>query len=461
MSMIGLNIGAQQVQKQSLVITPQLQHAISILQMNNVELEKHLEELSDSNPFLEVNSVNSEAKKKVEIDYRPPASAGSAISGSFLDKLLGEKPLTLIEHVNNQLGLQVLNPKQEKIAQRLLMDLTAAGYLQTDTLEIQKQLGVSGSDMHDVLAILQTFEPTGIFAQSLSECLKLQAKEQNELSEVMEIVLDNLDLLAKGEFKELCMMGGCASEEIRQTAIQIRRYNPKPGTLFIHEPIENQREPDLIVTRDGTEIEISLNRASLPSVKVNLEYAATLKKEAGPESSSMEFIKNSVATGHWLARAIAQRNQTLQSVATFILKHQFAFFDNGVEGIRPLQLRMVAEALGIHESTVSRSTASVLIQTPRGTLPLKMFFSSSLQANESEEGVSARSIRRKIKDIISAENPLKPTSDAKISELLDKEGFKVARRTVAKYRELENIRSTSQRKREYKLKELVKVKTKN
>jgi RNA polymerase sigma-54 factor len=423
--------------------------------MNNVELEKHLEELSESNPLLEVKGVNSEAKKKVEIDYRPPASAGSSISGSFLDKLLGEKPLTLIEHVNNQLGLQVLKPKQDKIAQRLLMDLTAAGYLQTDMLEIQKQLGVTGSDINDVLALLQTFEPTGIFARTLSECLKLQAKEQNELSEIMEIVLDNLDLLAKGEFKELCTMGACASEEIKRTAIQIRRYNPKPGTLFIHEPVENQREPDLIVTRDGPEIEISLNRASLPSVRVNLEYAATLKKASKPEGSSMEFIKNSVATGHWLTRAIAQRNQTLQSVATFILKHQFAFFDHGVEGIRPLQLRMVAEALGIHESTVSRSTASVLIQTPRGTLPLKMFFSSSLQANENEEGVSARSVRRKIKDIILSENPLKPTSDAKISELMDKEGFKVARRTVAKYRELENIKSTSQRKREYKLKKLV------
>jgi RNA polymerase sigma-54 factor len=455
MSMLGLNIGAQQVQKQSLVITPQLQHAISILQMNNVELEKHLEELSESNPFLEVNGVNSETKKKVEIDYRPPASLGSGISGSFLDKLLGEKSLTLIEHVNNQLGLQTLSPRQDQIAQRLLMDLTAAGYLQADLSEIRNQLGVSETDVNEVLAIVQKFEPVGIFSRSLSECLKLQAMDRGEFSKIMEIVLDNLELLAKGEFKELCNMGNCESEAIKQTAIQIRRYNPKPGTLFIHDPIENQREPDLIVTRDGVEIEISLNRASLPSVKVNLEYAAELKKSSKSEESSMEFIKSSVATGHWLARAIAQRNQTLQSVATFILKHQFSFFDNGVEGIRPLQLRMVAEALGIHESTVSRSTASVLIQTPRGTLPLKMFFSSSLHANESEEGVSARSIRQKIMDIISSENPLKPTSDAKISEILGKEGYKVARRTVAKYRELENIKSTAQRKREHKLTQLV------
>jgi RNA polymerase sigma-54 factor len=423
--------------------------------MNNVELEKHLEELSESNPFLEVKGVNSETKKKIEIDYRPPASSGSSISGSFLDKLLGEKPLTLIEHINNQLGFQVLSPKQDQIAQRLLMDLTAAGYLQTDINEIQNQLSVSKSDIEDVVAIMQTFEPAGVFSRSLSECLKIQAKDRGELSKVMILVLDNLQLLARGEFKALCALGNCESEEIKQTAIQIRRYNPKPGTLFIHDPIENQREPDLIVTRDGTEIEISLNRASLPSVKVNLEYAASLKKNSKSEESSMEFIKNSIATGHWLARAIAQRNQTLQSVATFILKHQFAFFDEGVEGIRPLQLRMVAEALEIHESTVSRSTASVLIQTPRGTLPLKMFFSSGLQASESEEGVSARSIRRKINDIISAEDRLKPISDAKISEILEREGFTVARRTVAKYRELEHIKSTAKRKREHKLNQLV------
>lgn len=455
MSMVGLNIGTQQVQKQSLVITPQLQHAISILQMNNVELEQHLEELSESNPFLEVQGVNSETKKKVEIDYRPPTSAGSGISGSFLDKLLGEKPLTLIEHVNNQLGFKVLTPKQDQIAQRLLMDLTSAGYLQTNIEKITKQLGILEADIEEVLNILQTFEPVGIFSRSLSECLKLQAQDRNELSNVMEIVLNNLELLARGEFKELCVLASCNSDQIKQTAIQIRRYNPKPGTSYIHDPIENQREPDLIVTRDGAEIEISLNRASLPSVKVNLEYAKDLKKNYKGEENSMEFIKNSVATGHWLARAIAQRNQTLQSVATFILKHQFAFFDKGVEGIRPLQLRVVAEALGIHESTVSRSTASVLIQTPRGTLPLKIFFSSGLQASENEEGVSARSIRRKIKDIISTEDPLKPTSDAKISVLLDKEGYKVARRTVAKYRELENIKSTAQRKREHKLNQLV------
>jgi len=335
------------------------------------------------------------------------------------------------------------------------MDLTAAGYLQADLDAVKQQLGVTSEDVEDVLNILQKLEPAGLFARSLSECLKLQARDRNELDKTMSVVLDNLELLAKGEFAELCLLAKCDVDDIKKTAIQLRQYNPKPGSQFEHDPIENQREPDLIVKRSGKEIEISLNRASLPSVKVNLEYAAALKKSTKTEETSLEFIKNSVATGHWLARAIAQRNQTLQSVAAFILKHQFGFFDHGVEGIRPLQLRMVAEALDIHESTVSRSTASVLIQTPRGTFPLKMFFSSSLQADQYSEGVSARAIRRKIKDIIEAENPLKPTSDAKISEMLGKEGFTVARRTVAKYRELENLKSTAQRKREHKLKLLV------
>ena len=285
--------------------------------------------------------------------------------------------------------------------------------------------------------------------------MKLQAIERGELNKAMACVLDNLELLARGEFKDLCAMASCDVEEIKQSAIKIRQYNPKPGSLFEYDPIGSQREPDLIVTRDSNEIEIALNRATLPSVKVNLDYAAEIKSEIKNQEEEIDFVKNSVATGHWLARAIAQRNQTLQSVSKYILKHQFAFFDQGVAGIRPLQLRMVAEALGIHESTVSRSTASVLIQTPRGTFPLKMFFSSGLQASENDEGVSARSIRRKIKDIIASEDPLKPISDAKISDLLKGDGFTVARRTVAKYRELENLKSTADRKREYKLKTLI------
>ena len=455
MTSLSLNIGAQQVQKQSLVITPQLQHAISILQMNNIELEKHLEELSESNPFLEVKGSKSEEKRKVEIDYRPPSTNGSSISGSFLDKLLGEKPITLVEFVNKQLGLERLCEKQRKIADRILMDLSAAGYFVGATQTVSVQLGVTVDEVETVLESLQKLEPIGIFARSLSECLRLQAIDRDELSSTMAVVIDNLELLAKGQFKELCNLASCGTEEIKETAKRIRHYNPKPGSQFEHNLVENQREPDLLVSRDGDIIEISLNRSSLPSVSVNLEYAKKLKKITKVNNGSEDFIKNSVATGHWLARAIAQRNQTLQSVASFILKHQFGFFDKGVEAIRPLQLRVVAEALDIHESTVSRSTASVLIQTPRGTFPLKMFFSSGLQADENSEGVSARAIRLKIKEIIAKENPLKPISDAKISNSLSNDGYKVARRTVAKYRELEGIKSTANRKREHKLKILV------
>ena len=454
MSMLSLNIGTQQVQKQSLVITPQLQHAISILQMNNLELEKHLEELAESNPFLEVKAVNSENKRKIDLDF-PQSSKSSGISGSFLDTLLGERPETLIEHICKQIRLKKLNKIDQSIAYRLLVDITPAGYLQCDTDQISKQLSVSIDAIEAVIESLQTLEPTGIFSRSLSECLVLQAKERGEYDAVMQVLLQKLELLAKGEFKELCTSAQCTVEEMKQRAIRIRQYNPKPGASFSHDTVGTTREPDLIVMRKGNEIEISLNRASLPSVRINLDYAEEIGKTPSNEEKSVEFVKNSVATGHWLKRAIAQRNQTLQTVATYILKHQINFFDQGIEGLRPLQLRIVAEALGIHESTVSRSTASVLIQTPRGTFPLKMFFSSGLQAKEIDEGVSARAIRTKIKDIISRENPLKPTSDAKISSVLNDEGYQVARRTVAKYRELENIKSTSQRKRAFKLNELM------
>ena len=454
MSMLSLNIGTQQVQKQSLVITPQLQHAISILQMNNFELEKHLEELAESNPFIEVKSANSENKRKIDLDF-PQSSNSSGISGSFLDTLLGERPETLIEHICKQIRLKKLSKTDQSIAYRLLVDLTPAGYLQCDTDQVSEQLSVSIDAIEAVIESLQSLEPTGIFSRSLSECLALQAKDRREYDDIMQILLENLELLAKGELKELCTTAQCSVEDMKQRAIRIRQYNPKPGASFSHDTVGTTREPDLIVQRKGNEIEISLNRASLPSGRINLDYAEEVGKKPSNEDKSVEFVKNSVATGHWLKRAIAQRNQTLQTVASYILKHQINFFDQGVEGLRPLQLRIVAEALGIHESTVSRSTASVLIQTPRGTFPLKMFFSSGLQAKENDEGVSARAIRTKIKDIIARENPLKPTSDAKISSALSDEGYQVARRTVAKYRELENIKSTSQRKRAHKLSELM------
>ena len=454
MSMLSLNIGTQQVQKQSLVITPQLQHAISILQMNNLELEKHLDELAESNPFIEIKKVNSEQKQKINLDF-PQNSKGSGISGSFLDNLLGERPETLIEHICKQIRLTGLKEVDQSIAYRLLMDITPAGYLQCNNEQISEQLSVPVDAIEAVIQCLQSLEPVGIFARSLSECLALQAKDRGEYDVIMQILLNNLELLAKGELKALCMIAECSVDEMKQRAIRIRQYNPKPGANFSHDAVGTIREPDLIVQRIGDEIEISLNRASLPSVRINLEYAQEVGKTQSNEEQSTEFVKNSVATGHWLKRAIAQRNQTLQRVASYILKHQINFFDQGIEGLRPLQLRIVAEALGIHESTVSRSTASVLIQTPRGTFPLKMFFSSGLQAKENDEGVSARAIRTKIKDIISRENPLKPTSDAKISKILSDEGYQVARRTVAKYRELENIKSTSQRKRTHKLNELM------
>jgi len=455
MANLNLNIGAQQVQKQSLVITPQLQHAISLLQMNNLELEKHIEEMAESNPFLEVKSPNSETFKNVAIDTRSTTSYSSEFSGSLIDKLVGEKPLTLIEYLEKQIRFHKFSAKQYFISQIFIMDLSKAGYFQGNFQEISEKFKVPIEELEDVFKILQSLEPSGIFARNLSECLKIQAIDLNEYTNEMEIVLNNLPLLAKGQFKELCNLAKCDLDKIKEIALKIRRYNPKPGNVFIETPLGEAREPDLVVTRNKNEVYVHLNRSTLPSVKINLEYASMLKDQISADDTSKEFVNHSIATGHWLKRAIAQRNQTLQSVATCIFKHQFAFFDRGIEGIRPLQLRVIADSLGIHESTVSRSTASVLVQTPLGTLPLKMFFSSGLRSEESEEGISARAIRLKIREIVDSENPQKPISDAQISKLLEASGYRVARRTVAKYRDLESIKSTSQRKREFQLLQLV------
>ena len=192
MSMLGLNIGTQQVQKQSLVITPQLQHAISILQMNNLELEKHLEDLTESNPFIEVKGVNSENKRKAEIDFQP-SKAGAGISNSFMETLLGERPETLLEHICKQIRLQNFSEQYNSIAYRLLADITPAGYLPIDLEEVADQLSAELADVNAVLEQLQGFEPVGLFARNLAECLTLQAKERKEFDAPMKIVLENLE----------------------------------------------------------------------------------------------------------------------------------------------------------------------------------------------------------------------------------------------------------------------------
>jgi len=292
---------------------------------------------------------------------------------------------------------------------------------------------------------LQQIEPAGIFARSLKECLVLQAKEHNVYCKNMASILENLHLIGSGKFDLLKRRSGCSNEQIANLFKLIKSFNPKPGLVFeqLGAPI---REPDLAVklTNDGWSVE--LNNSTLPQVKINKDFATSLIKKI-KVNSERDFIREKISEAKWLVNAISKRNETMLKVGSEIIKRQTAFLEKGTQYIEPMILNDIAEAVGMHESTISRVTTGSLIQTPRGTLELKAFFSVGVKQGGNNDSASSTSIKYKIKRLIDQEDPKSPVSDDLIVEILSEGGIKVARRTVAKYRKLENIPSSFTRKR--------------
>ncbi|MGB0546217.1 MAG: RNA polymerase factor sigma-54, partial [Paracoccaceae bacterium] len=295
-----------------------------------------------------------------------------------------------------------------------------------------------------VLGKLQEIEPAGLFSRNLKECLTLQAKEADVFNSNLAAVLDNLHLIANGKFDLLKRRSGCADAEISEIFKIIKSFNPKPGLKFEMDDIPI-REPDLSVkaTADGWIVE--LNNSTLPSVKIEKEYAQVVRRKV-EEKKDREFIQEKISEAKWLAKAIEKRNDTMIKVGSEIVKRQQAFLERGLSYIKPMVLKDIAEAVDMHESTISRVTTGSLMQTPQGTLELKAFFSVGLH-QEDQESASATSIKYKIKKLIEAEDASNPVSDDAIVEILSKEGVSLARRTVAKYRKIENIPSSFARKR--------------
>ena len=292
---------------------------------------------------------------------------------------------------------------------------------------------------------LQDIEPAGLFARTLKECLTLQAIDREIYCDTMQSILDNLHLIGSGKFDLLKRRSGCSDAEIAKFFQKIKSLDPKPGLQFDSSsaPI---REPDLRVreTQDGWAVE--LNNSTLPDVKISKDFAKELTKKVN-EKAEREFIREKITEAKWLQNAINKRNETMLKVGSEIIKRQTEFLEKGAQYIQPMILNDIAEAVGMHESTISRVTTGSLIQTPRGTLELKAFFSVGIKQGVDADTTSAASVRYRIKKLIEQENPNAPISDDAIVDTLMKDGVKVARRTVAKYRKIENIPASFARKR--------------
>lgn len=507
---MALSAGLQLRQSQSLVMTPQLMQSIRLLQFSHVELTRFIEQEVERNPLLEL--VNSEAdqtdagseapadtpvaqpaagdtgedaswagsgeaqseRMASEIDARyendypddhgtervdqpefidnwksmPGSDGGRAGEGYDLDDFAARAP-SLRDHVTEQIAFSFSDPAERLIATELADQLDAAGYLVGDVTEIVDRLGADPAQVGTVLARLQGFEPTGLFARSLGECLALQLKRKNRLDPAMAALVDNLELLARRDFGALTRICGVDEEDLLDMMAEIRALDPKPGTRFETGSSE-MIVPDVSVrpSSDGG-WNVELNPETLPRVLVNQTYFATVSGKMQKNAAGQEFLSECLQTANWLARSLDQRARTIMKVATEIVRQQDAFLLHGVDHLRPLNLKAVAEAIGMHESTVSRVTSNKYMITPRGVFELKYFFTVSIASAEAGgDAHSAESVRHRIRVLVEQEAPEAVLSDDDLVILLKKSGVEIARRTVAKYREAMAIPSSVQRRRE-------------
>ncbi len=479
-------------QTQSLVMTPQLLQSIKLLQMTHLELEHFLDAEIERNPLLERGEDNAEEHAETwQNEPEPRENTAESISDkldSSLENLFPDDPgtqerisadlsaqwksaggnglqsgsgtafdlesttaatPTLRDHVNGQIALAFTDPAQLLIAHELADGLDEAGYLSLGTEELAQRVGATREAVNAALSTCQTFDPPGIFARDLAECLALQLIAQDRYDPAMKAMVENLELLAKRDFRTLGRLCGVDAEDLADMLSEIRALDPKPGMAFsggTADPVV----PDIVVraASDGSWA-VELNPETLPRVLVNEPYYAQVSSQA--REGERQFLSECLQSANWLARSLDQRAKTILKVASEIVRQQDAFLVHGVSHLRPLNLRTVAEAIGMHESTVSRVTVNKYMMTPRGTFELRYFFTSALGSASGGDAHSSESVRDRLRALIDAEEPSAVLSDDTLVDMLREEGIDIARRTVAKYREALNIPSSVQRRREKKM----------
>ncbi len=496
-------------QSQQLVMTPQLQQAIKLLTLTNLELETYIAEELEKNPLLEsgeerepqavgedggeadfsdtpsegdgfdaaepttadqlMSNGDSASDAPLDVDYGAETFHHDSVAdspGAGLDGSLGlsgggavgsgggdggegfEALLTEDQSLSDVLTAQAgaaFDGADLAIARHLIDLIDEAGYLTGDLAEVAVRLGVLLPEVERVLRVIQTFEPTGVGARSLSECLKIQARDADRLDPVMMRMLDNLELLARGEMAALRRICGVDQEDLVDMVREIRTYNPKPGLLYGGERTQGVI-PDIFVARlpaGGWAVE--LNSATLPRVLVNRAYYAEL--QAGAGKADKTFLTECLASANWLTKALDQRARTIVRVATELVRQQQGFFEQGVHQLKPLNLRAIADAISMHESTVSRVTSNKYLSCERGLFELRYFFTSAIQTADGGDAASSEAVKDRIRTLIAAETASTILSDDKLVDVLKDEGFDIARRTVAKYRESLGLGSSVQRRR--------------
>ncbi len=496
-------------QGQQLVMTPQLQQAIKLLQLSNLELTAFVDAELERNPLLERDDLESPngALEGREAASEAPSSDDTSgpddddwlnlketsasatdldtdytnvyadmstseftpdIGGSWSSVSSKAAPIdgdsnleayvsdakSLKDHLIEHLQIVVTNPIDQIIGRYIIDMVDEAGYIVGNIEDLGEKLSIEQSRVEEVLALLQAGDPPGIPARDLAECLRLQLQEQNRYDPVIAALIDNLHLLASHNLPQLKRAVGVSQEELAEMIVELKGLDPKPGLRFGFTPIQPV-VPDVIVrpARDGSWI-VELNNETLPRVLVDRTYYATVSKGAR-SGGDKDYLQDCLQTANWLVKSLDQRARTILRVSEEIVRQQDGFFSHGVQYLKPLNLKTVADAISMHESTISRVTSNKYMATPRGILELKYFFSSAIASASDGEAHSSEAVRHRIKCLIDAETAGSVLSDDKIVDHLKSDGIDIARRTVAKYREAMRIPSSVQRRRELKLSQQV------
>jgi len=487
-------------QSQALVMTPQLMQAIKLLQLSNLDLAVYVEAELERNPLLERGNESEPAaaegaqkqgnepatgevpdgrdgeaggpaneRPDSPLDdtspdenepIRPRASdtpagysewaatgAGGRDDGDYNLEAFVSAETTLADWLREQMTLAITEPRRRIIGQYLIDLVDESGYLSGDLAAAADKLGTSIAEVEAVLAVLQSFDPPGICARDLAECLAIQLKENDRYDPAMQALVSRLDLVARRDFAALKKVCAVGDEDLADMIAELRRLNPKPGLAFGSAPVQ-PIVPDVFVrpAPNGAWL-VELNSDTLPRVLVNQSYYSEVSSTARRDTEK-SYLAECLQNATWLVRALDQRARTILKVANEIVRQQDGFFARGVEHLRPLNLKTVAEAIGMHESTVSRVTANKYMATTRGIFELKYFFTSAIAASHGGEAHSAEAVRHRIKQLIDGETASDILSDDTLVERLREAGIDIARRTVAKYREAMRIPSSVQRRRE-------------
>ena len=468
---------------QQLVMTPQLQQAIKLLQLTRLELQDLVAQELEENPLLEEtleledpHELDAMETAEMELDLTQDSvdfhevetgeetlrdwdsyldgynySSGEQQYGGederpSFENLLTRKG-TLIDHLLWQLHMGQYSEMDVRVGEVIIGNVDDSGYLRASLLEIATASSATEEDVQDVLDCIQEFDPPGVAARDLRECLLIQARNLGMKGSVVEsILLDHLSDLEKRNYKQISRVLKVDINQVLMASRIISGFEPRPGSSFSTDDV-HYISPDIFVHKVGDDYVVMLNEEGLPNLKVSNQYA-DVRGSGQIDSQTEHYISDKARSAVWLIKSIQQRQRTIYKVAKSIIRFQREYFDHGIEYLRPLVLRDIADDIGMHESTISRVTTNKYMQTPQGLLELKYFFNSGLSTSEGEF-VASESVKNRIKDIIEKENPQKPLSDQKIAELLTDQTVNIARRTVTKYREMLNYGSSSERKRHF------------